>query len=152
MGHCWAVSSPLFTGMRTTLLHWRVFLSTPNAPPLISHYLCILNLIILRGCACIIGELPCVICKGAYKVYMRSQVQRLCAFVELLCNFLLSTSFSLQITHSAAGCRLHCTVCTQLDSTSPVLLLSQPSLQPGLVATSNKHASPCASEEVNAGD
>lgn len=67
-------------------------------------------------------------------------------------QFLLPTSFSQQNTHSAAGWRLHCAVCTQLDSTSPVLLLLQPSLPPGLAATSNKHSCPRASEEVNAGD
>lgn len=41
--------------------------------------------------------------------------------------------------------------CASPDSTSPALLLSPHCLQSGLVATSNKHASLCASRKVNAG-
>lgn len=50
-------------------------------------------------------------------------------------QFLLPTSFSQQISHSAAGCGLHCVVCTQLESTSPV---PQPSLQPDLAVKKKK--------------
>lgn len=62
--------------------------------------------------------------------------------------FSFSTTLCQQMTRSAAACRLHSAACAE-PSTSPALLLSLPSLQPGLVATSNKH--PYASKEVNAG-
>lgn len=54
-----AVSSPLFTGMRATLLHWTGFLSNTDIEFTSSYlWLPLLTVIILFGRPCIIGYLP----------------------------------------------------------------------------------------------